>query len=153
MLRALTIACALACAAGAALAQDTLPSITRVDETCGILVRQDDERTSYIPVLGYSVMNAPSPLTRPPGQDQVDALICDRLSLVISPQDYRVLTDLRVPLYIRAGIRLIVLEVAEGQLRVRFLRGEPTDEERAQLAVALDQSQENARLALQSQPQ
>ncbi len=152
MLRALTIACVLACA-GAAQAQDTLPPVTRVDETCGVLAVQDENRTSYIPVPGYSVMNAPSPLTRPPEQERVDAIICDRLSLVISPQDYRVLTDLRVPFYIRAGIRLIVLEVAEGQLRVRFLRGEPTDEERAQLAVALDQSQENARLALQGQPQ
>jgi len=151
MLRAVTLACALACAAPALAQEQSLPPIQRVDETCGILVREDAERTSYIPVPGYSVIASPSPLAGPQGYDQVDAVLCDRLSLVISPYDYRVLTDLRVPFYIRAGIRLIVLEVEEGQLRVRFLRGEPTDEERAQLAVALDQAQENARLALQSQ--
>ncbi|MBY0563997.1 MAG: hypothetical protein K2P58_07400 [Hyphomonadaceae bacterium] len=112
-----------------------------VTETCGVFVRQgaaDAEQTDYIPVFGYSVTNAALPLAAPPGQARIDGILCDRLTLELRPNDYRVLTDLRVPFYVRSGIRLVALEVADGQFRVRFLSGAPTEAERAQLADALD---------------
>ncbi|MBL8536817.1 MAG: hypothetical protein JNM59_05380 [Hyphomonadaceae bacterium] len=117
-------------------------SVAQVTETCGIFVRQGAEQVSYIPTPGYYVTNAATPLQRPPEQAQVDGVICDRLSLILMPNDYRVLTDLSVPFYVRSGIRLVALEIGQGQLQVRFLRGEPTEEERLQIAAAIDVAQD-----------
>jgi hypothetical protein len=111
-----------------------------VTETCGIYVVRSAEQTDYVPILGYSVTNAPLPLTRPAGQAQVDGVVCDRLSLELRPNDYHVLTDLRVPFYVRSGVRTVALESPDGQLRVRFLTGAPTDAERTQLGEALDRA-------------
>lgn len=111
-----------------------------ITETCGIYVIRNANQTDYIPVWGYSLTNAPLPLTKPGGQAQVDGVVCDRLALELRPNDYRVLTDLHVPFYVRSGIRTVALEVVDGQFRVRFLSGAPTDQERAQLADALDRA-------------
>lgn len=126
------LALAAACLAPAPAAAQT------VTETCGIYVVRSAEQTDYIPILGYSVTSAPLPLTKPAGQTQVDGVVCDRLSLELRPNDYHVVTDLRVPFYVRSGVRMVALESPEGQLRVRFLSGEPTDAERTQLGEALD---------------
>jgi hypothetical protein len=147
MLRTTIIACALACVAVTAFAQEPTQTPALVaprQETCGIFIRQDAEHVSYVPIPGYTILTAIPPLAKPAGQPQVDAIICDRESIFIGPQDYRVLTDLAVPLYIRNGARLAVLEVAEGQLRTRFLRGQPTPQESQALAAALDRAQDDA---------
>jgi hypothetical protein len=147
------MACALSCAAGAAFAQQTpapaaQPPVqllaTPRAETCGIFVRQDAEHVSYIITPGYTVLTAVPPLARPPGQPQVDAIICDRESIVIGPADYRVLTDLHVPFYIRNAGRLAVLEVTDGRLQARFLRGQPTAAESQAMAAALDRASAEA---------
>jgi hypothetical protein len=127
-------------AAGALLL--ALPAAAQpVTETCGVFVRQGAagaEQTDYVPVLGYSVTNAALPLTPPPVQAQIAGVLCDRLALELRPNDYRVLTDLRVPFYVRSGIRLAALEITDGQFRLRFLSGAPNEAEREQLAAALD---------------
>lgn len=157
MLRSLALACVLTALSGAAFAQSAQPApaapatrpqvqllTTPRQETCGIFVRQDATHVSYVLTPGYSVLTAVPPLAKPVGQDQVDAVICDRESIVIGPADYHVLTDLHVPFYIRNGARLAVLEVSGGQLRARFLRGQPTPAESQAMAAALDRAQSDA---------
>lgn len=156
MMRSIMFACAV-CLATPALAQpqqQQTPApavqppvqllVTPRAETCGIFVRQDAEHVSYIITPGYTVLTAVPPLARPPGQPQVDAIICDRESIVIGPADYHVLTDLHVPFYIRNAGRLAVLEITDGRLQARFLRGQPTPAESQAMAAALDRSSAEA---------
>jgi hypothetical protein len=146
MKRNLIVAClAWAALAPAALAQDppAAPIIAPPpgqQELCGVFVRQPAS-VSYIPVEGFSILTAQTPLARPSGQPYVDAVICDRPSIYLGANDYRVLTDLSVPLFLRSGPRLATLEVHEGALRLRFIRGQPTAEEAQALSAALDQAQ------------
>lgn len=150
-------ACALMLASAPAFGQDipagppVIAPPTGQQELCGVFVRQPASVT-YFPVEGFSVLTAPTPLTRPAGQPYVDAVICDRSSIFLGANDYRVLIDLSVPFFVRSGGRLATLEVDEGALRLRFVRGEPTADEAQALGVALDQAQTAAAAAQRAQP-
>lgn len=131
MLKVISIAAVLACAAAPALAQPV--------ERCGVLQRTDAERVSYIPIDGYSILLSQPPFSAPPGS--VDAVVCDRTSIFLGNNDHRVLTDLGVPLFIRNAGRVAVLEEVEGQLRVRFSQGEPSPLEAEAMRTAIDRAQ------------
>jgi hypothetical protein len=142
MLKAITMACALACVAAPALAQEQAqPQAAAPEETCGIL-QVNGDRSAYVPVPGYSILRSIPPLARPAGQSQVDAVVCIRASVFLGPVDYRVVTDLGVPLFIRTADRIAVLELSDNQLRVRFTRGQPTPAEAEALRTALDRAQD-----------
>ncbi len=125
-----------------AVAQEQSPAPAPAQEFCSVLTQSGDT-TSLIPMPGYSVLAAAArPLPPPPGQaiGQFNALVCIRATVFIGPNDHRVLTDLRVPLFIRDAARVAVLEMAEGQLRIRFRQGEPTEIERQAIADAIDRA-------------
>ncbi len=109
-------------------------------ELCGVISQSGTGTSAYTPVPGYSVLYAAAPLLPPPGQSDIDAIVCIRAAIYLGPVDHRVLTDLRVPFFIRDGERMAVLELADDGLRLRFTRGEPTPEERAALAQAIDRA-------------
>jgi hypothetical protein len=111
-----------------------------VTETCGVFITEPGQEAVHVPLAGYSITNSELPLTAPGRQQHITGVICDRLALELRAQDHRVLTDLRVPFYIRSGIRIAALEAPEGQFRIRFLEGQPSEAERTQLAEALDRA-------------
>ncbi|MBX3430953.1 MAG: hypothetical protein KF779_15320 [Hyphomonadaceae bacterium] len=131
MIRTLAVACALTCLAAPAMAQQPI-------ERCGVFQITDAEHVSYIPIPGYSILLATPPFSAPPGA--VHAVVCDRTSIFIGPNDHRVITDLGVPLFIRSGGRIAVLEIADRQLRLRFTHGEPSPEERAAIGPAIERA-------------
>ena len=141
MLRALTFAAAVALLAGPALAQTPpqAPALAQPLETCGILGMAGDT-SSFAPLEGYSLLTAAPPLLRPAGD--VDAILCVRSGIYLGPSDYRVITDLHLPLFIRDADSLAVLEPANGQLSIRFVRGRPTPEEAQALGAAIDRAHE-----------
>ena len=132
MIRTLAIACALACVAAPAMAQQ------QSVERCGVFQITAAEHVSYIPIPGYTILDGTPPFSAPPGS--VHAVVCDRTSIFIGPNDHRVITDLGVPLFIRSGGRIAVLEIADRQLRLRFTRGEPSAEERAAIGPAIERA-------------
>jgi len=133
MIRTVLIAAAaLACMAAPALAQP------RPVEQCGVFQITDAERVSYIPIPGYSILLAQPPFSAPPGS--VHAVVCDRTSIFLGPNDHRVITDLGVPLFIRNAGRIAVLEIADRQLRLRFTQGQPTEQESLSLAPAIERA-------------
>jgi len=137
------IAGALMCAAASAAAQEQAPvaptSIT--GELCGVL-QTGGETSAFVPVAGYSILAGAAPLVAPPGQTDIDAIMCLRPSVFIGPVDHRVITDLHVPLYIRTtDRRMAVLEMSQGQLRVRFAAGQPLPAEAEAMRAALDRAQ------------
>jgi len=133
MIRTLAIAAALAAMSAPAFAQG-LPPIER----CGVFQIRDAEHVSYIPIPGYSILTATPPLSAPPGS--VHAVVCDRTSIFLGPNDHRVITDLGVPLFIRNGGRIAVLEIADRQLRLRFTQGQPTAQEQAAISPAIERA-------------
>lgn len=132
MIRTLVMALALTCVAAPAMAQQ------RPVESCGVMQITDPEHVSLIPIPGYSILLSQPPFSAPPGA--VNAVVCDRTSIFIGPNDHRVITDLGVPLFIRNGGRVAVLEIADRQLRLRFAQGEPSPEERAAIGPAIERA-------------
>jgi hypothetical protein len=137
MIRTLAMACALACMAMPAMAQQQQPAV-QPHELCGIFQITSPETVEYSPLPGYSVLTATPPFRAPPGS--MHAMVCDRTSIFIGPVDYRVITDLGVPLFIRSGGRIAILEIAERQLRLRFTQGQPTPAEQAAIGPAIERA-------------
>jgi len=136
MIRTLAVACALFCVASPAMAQQQ--PAAQPHELCGIFQITSPETVEYSPLPGYSVLTATPPFRAPPGS--VHAMVCDRTSIFIGPVDYRVITDLGVPLFIRSGGRIAILEIADRQLRLRFTQGQPTPVEQAAIGPAIERA-------------
>lgn len=134
MIRTLAVALALTCIAAPAMAQQAAAPV----ELCGVFQIVDAEHVSYIPIPGYSILAGEPPLTAPPGS--LHAVVCDRTSIFIGPNDHRVITDLGVPFFIRSGGRVAVLELADHQLRLRFTQGQPTPTELAAIGPAIERA-------------
>ncbi len=132
MIRTLAIAAVLAVTAAPAFAQE------QPIERCGVFQITDAEHVSYIPIPGYSILLAQPPFAAPPGA--VHAVVCDRTSIFLGPNDHRVITDLGVPFFIRSSGRIAVLEIADRQLRLRFTQGEPSPTERASIGPAIERA-------------
>ncbi|MBK9672933.1 MAG: hypothetical protein IPO70_11950 [Bacteroidetes bacterium] len=107
-------------------------------ESCGVMQITDAEHVTLTPIPGYSILLSDPPFSAPPGS--VHAVVCDRTSIFIGPNDHRVITDLGVPLFIRNSGRVAVLEIADRQLRLRFTHGEPSAEERAAIGPAIERA-------------
>ncbi len=132
MIRSLAMACALVCLATPAMAQQ------RDIESCGVFQIVDAEHVTYTPIPGYSILLGQPPFSAPPGS--VHAVVCDRTSIFLGPNDHRVITDLGVPFFIRSGGRIAVLEIADRQLRLRFTQGQPTAQEQAAIGPAIERA-------------
>jgi hypothetical protein len=132
MIRTLAMACALACVAAPAMAQQ------QPIESCGVFQITDAEHVSYVPIPGFSILMGQPPFSAPPGS--MNAVVCDRTSIFLGPNDHRVITDFGVPLFIRNNGRIAILEIADRQLRLRFTQGQPTPQEQAAIAPAIDRA-------------
>ncbi|MEZ5959124.1 MAG: hypothetical protein R3C30_01685 [Hyphomonadaceae bacterium] len=130
MIRTLAMAVALFCV--------TTPALAQQYEGCGYLRITSPETVELVPLPGYSILTASPPFTAPPGS--LHALVCDRTSIFIGPNDHRVITDLGVPLFIRSGGRVAILEIADQQLRLRFTQGQPTPQEQAAIGPAIERA-------------
>jgi len=136
-MRAAFIACAVWLASAAtALAQ--MPA-----ERCGVIIQDEAGAITTEFVTGFFVTGV-APFALPDEREGVRAVICEREMLAIGEDDYRVITDAGLPIYVASGGRTIVLEVSGGQFRARVTRGELTNEERANLGVALSRAQSAA---------
>jgi hypothetical protein len=137
MIRTLAIAAALALVSQPAVAQ------TGPIERCGIFKSTAEGRMAYVPIAGYSVLLLQPPFRLPQRAEathRAQAVVCDRTSIFIGPNDHRVITDLGIPLFIRSSGRIAVLEIADRQLRLRFTEGEPTQAERDAIGPAIERA-------------
>jgi hypothetical protein len=134
MLRRLTLATLFAavCVSSTALAQPV--------EACSVMVKAGDTM-KVEPVSGYTITNATTPLRLPDSYPDAVAIVCERSTLTIGDNDYRVLTDLEVPLFVKSSGRTVVFEMVSGQFLLQVADGELTQEEIAGLQVALNRAQ------------
>lgn len=137
MIRTLVIAAALVGMSTPVFAQ------TGPIERCGIFKPTAEGRMAYIPIAGYSVLLMQPPFRLPQraqATQRAQAVVCDRTSIFIGPNDHRVITDIGLPLFIRSGGRVAVLEIADHRLRLRFTEGEPTQTERDAMGPAIERA-------------
>jgi hypothetical protein len=109
-------------------------------EACSVMVRADGGMRTE-PAGGYFITGAAPPLRLPEGHTNVAALVCDRATLTIGDNDYRVLTDLEIPLFVRSDDRILALEMVHGQFRIRLDEGDLTEDEVTSIQTALDRAQ------------
>lgn len=93
------------------------------------------------PVSGYTITDATTPLRLPDGYPDAVAILCERSTLTIGDNDYRVLVDLEMPLFVMSSGRTVVLEMVSGQFRLELADGALTEEEMVALQVALNRAQ------------
>lgn len=115
-------------------------------EQCAILMpHSSGSGFTYQPAPGFSVLAAVPPLQLPSGFDNAVGIGCGRETLVISDNDFGVVLDLKMPMYIGGGGVMGVLEMADGQFQFRLIRGVLSEEQKAMVQAALDRGQTLAR--------
>jgi hypothetical protein len=107
------------------------------DRSC-VLVTQTLGQYSEIPLAGFdpAVTSQPLPAVTAPGAVMI---ACIRTTIVPEVNDYRVLTELRLPLSIRAGQKTLLLGASAGKLQIGLPDGPATPEETKALQNRLDE--------------
>lgn len=108
--------------------------------SCSIMAPDEDGQERIFPDPGISLGTQPE-LVFPAGFQAATAVVCDRRVLAIGDNDYRAITELNVPVFIRSHGRVLVFQIEEGQFYVKFIKGAPTDEEISAIQSALDRAQ------------
>jgi hypothetical protein len=96
--------------------------------SCSLVVTQANGDYSETPLAGFDPARTSAPL---PAVTAINAVmvVCDRTTIIPEVTDYRILTELRLPLSIRAGQKALFLGAAGGKLQVGLPDGAVTPEE------------------------
>jgi hypothetical protein len=107
------------------------------DRSC-LLVTQTLGQYAETPLPGFdpAVTSLPLPAVTAPGAVMI---ACIRTTIVPEVTDYRVLTELRLPLSIRAGQKTLFLGASGGKLQVGVPEGEATPEDTKAVQARLDE--------------
>ncbi|MGZ3276716.1 MAG: hypothetical protein ACXU82_01430 [Caulobacteraceae bacterium] len=112
-----------------------------------LLVTQIAGQYAEAPLAGFdpAVTTAPLPAVSAAGAVMV---VCNRATIIPEVTDYRVLTELRLPLSIRAGSKTLFLGASGGKLQVGMPEGQATAEDTKAVQDRMDQME----TAMQAQP-
>lgn len=122
-------------------------AVAPASERSCLLVTQNLGQYVETPLPGFdpAVTSQPLPAVTAPGAVMI---VCIRTTIIPEVTDYRVLTELRLPLSIRAGPKTLFLGAAGGKLQIGVPEGEATAEETKALRARLDEM--NAAIAQSS---
>jgi hypothetical protein len=113
------------------------------NESCAVIVPGESGTEETIHVPEFIVTGTPS-FRLPAGYENATAVICGRDELRIRDDDYRVLVEGGVPLFVISGDRMLIFQMENGQFYVEFEGGELSDDEGERIQSALDRAQENS---------
>jgi hypothetical protein len=104
------------------------PAASAVPERSCSVVNQANGAYAETPLPGFDPALTSTPL---PAVTMANAVmvVCNRTTIVPEVNDYRVLTELRLPLAIRAGSRTILLGASGGKLQVGLPDGQVSPED------------------------
>ena len=107
--------------------------------SCSV-VNQANGAYAETPLPGFDPALTSAPL---PAVTMANALmvVCNRTTIVPEVTDYRVLTELRLPLAIRSGSKTVLLGVSGGKLQVGLPDGQVSPEETKALEDRLAEMQ------------
>lgn len=111
------------------------------DERCGVIVPQEGGNEEVVQVPGF-VVTGLSSFRFPAGYENATAVICGRAELRIEDNDYLVLVQGGVPLFIISDDRTLILQMNDGQFYVELEGAELTEIEETQIQDALSRAQE-----------
>jgi hypothetical protein len=107
---------------------------------CKLMVKRADQFTLVeLPDFDPAVLSVP--LVPPSPAENASAVICQRTTIVPLPDDYRVLTEMHLPLALSTDHATPWLMIEAGQLKVQFKDGEASPEEMRALQARLDEMQ------------
>ena len=133
-----TMAAGVAHAQGSPAAGPATPGAPAIPERSCLLVTQALGQYTEIPLAGFdpAVTSQPLPPVTAPGAVMI---VCMRATIVPEITDYRVLTELRLPLSINTGQRTLLLGASAGKLQIGLPDGAATPEETKALQNRLDE--------------
>jgi len=104
------------------------------------LITQANGAYAEVPLPGFDPAITSAPL---PAVTMANAImvLCNRATIIPEVTDYRVLTELRLPLSIKAGQRALFLGATGGKLQIGLPDGQVTPEETKALEDRLAQMQ------------
>jgi hypothetical protein len=107
------------------------------DRSCVLLTQAGDQFIDT-PLAGFdpAVTSTPLPPVTITGAVMV---VCNRATIIPEVTDYRVLTELRLPLSIKAGQKTLFLGVSGGKLQVGMPDGQATPEDTKAVQDRLDE--------------
>ena len=108
--------------------------------SCSLVVTQANGAYTETPLAGFDPAVTSAPLPAVTAANAV-MVVCDRTTIIPEVTDYRVLTELRLPLSIRAGQRALFLGAAGGKLQVGVPDGQVSPEDTKALENRLAEMQ------------
>jgi len=93
------------------------------------------------PLLSFDPSDTAKSLSLPQVDGTPSAVICNRSSIIPQPTDYRVLTELKLPLFIKVDQRAITLVIVNGQLQTMIAAGTLLPGEAEALQARLNEMQ------------
>jgi hypothetical protein len=122
---------------------------------CSLMVKGIDGYV-FVPMRNFDPSNKAVALHPIDPADHVDAVICERTSLVPEPTDYRVISEMQLPLAIKAGGATVWLGASEGRLTTQVATGQVSDADQqaikarvAELQASMDAQKAAAAAAAQ----
>jgi hypothetical protein len=122
----------------AAPAASATPTASAAGDRSCVLVTQTGDQYVEQPLAGFdpAVTSQPLPPITAPNAAMI---VCIRTTIVPEITDYRVLTELRLPLSIRAGQKTLFLGASGGKLQAGTPEGEATPEDTKAIQDRLDE--------------
>lgn len=111
------------------------------DERCGVVVPREGGNEEVVQVPGFVVTDLLG-FQLPAGYEDATAVICGRTELRIEDNDYLVLLQGGIPLFIISDDRTLILQMKDGQVYAELEGVELTEMEETQIQDALNRAQE-----------
>lgn len=93
------------------------------------------------PLTAFDPANTAVPLPVPQADANVAMVLCNRTTIVPEITDYRVVTEMHLPLAIKAGDKSLFLGITNGKLQMGVPEGQSTPEEMQALRARADEMQ------------
>jgi hypothetical protein len=110
------------------------PSAAPAPEGCQ-LVSKAGEQYVESPLVGFEPGITSKPLPVVQANSGAAMVLCNRSTIVPELTDYRVLTEMRLPLAIKSGAKTLFLVVKDGQLQFALPDGDATPDEMKALSA------------------
>ena len=107
---------------------------------CALMVKGIDGYV-FVRMRNFDPSNKAVPLYPANPADSIDAVICERKSLVPEPTDYRVISEMRMPLAIRSGGVTVWLGAENGRLSVQVPAGAVNAADQQAIKARVDELQ------------
>jgi hypothetical protein len=102
--------------------------------SCQLVSKAGDQYVES-PLVGFEPQTTSKPLPVVQANSGAQMVLCNRSTIVPELTDYRVLTEMRLPLAIKSGAKTLFLGVKDGQVQFALPDGDATPDEMKALSA------------------